>query len=164
MAAKDKIIVGTIGDLEPGAPDFAKQFERFHRNPLFRGIRYGNLWGRSLDAQIAKPEFVAGLKLVADAGLVMDTANPDPALIRTMVRVTDRVPTLRVVIDHLPAVQSAIGSGGAGGVRSRLARAGGAPAGIREAFAGAAPGERPRAATDLEFYRPRLDELCGIVR
>src|SRR5207302_7329066 len=102
VAAKDKIIVGTVGNLEPGAPDFAKQLERFHRNPLFRGIRYGNLWGRSLATELSKPEFVAGLKLLAGAGLVLDTANPDPALIETMVRVTDRVPSLRVVIDHLP--------------------------------------------------------------
>src|SRR5215831_10867739 len=41
VAARDKIIVGTVGNLEPGLPEFPRQFERFHRNPLFRGIRYG---------------------------------------------------------------------------------------------------------------------------
>src|ERR1044071_8305196 len=30
VADKDKIIVGTVGNLEPGALDFAKQLERFH--------------------------------------------------------------------------------------------------------------------------------------
>jgi L-fuconolactonase len=44
VAAKNPVIVGTVGDLEPGKPQFAKQLERFHKNPLFRGIRYGNLW------------------------------------------------------------------------------------------------------------------------
>ena len=102
VAAKDTIIVGTVGDLEPGQPDFAKQLERFHRNPLFRGIRYGNLWGRNFADEAAKPAFIADLKLLAGAGLVMDTANPDPALIETVVRLTDRVPQLRVVLDHLP--------------------------------------------------------------
>ncbi|MEJ2008080.1 MAG: amidohydrolase family protein, partial [Acidobacteriota bacterium] len=48
VAAKAPVIVGTVGDLEPDKPDFRRQLERFHRNPLFRGIRYGNLWGRSL--------------------------------------------------------------------------------------------------------------------
>ena len=43
IAARDRIIVGTIGDLEPAAPEFGKQLERLHKNPLFRGIRYGNL-------------------------------------------------------------------------------------------------------------------------
>src|SRR5882724_2883242 len=38
VAAKDKIIVGTIGNLEPGKPDFRKHLERLHKNPLFRGI------------------------------------------------------------------------------------------------------------------------------
>src|SRR5689334_11230391 len=69
VAAKDTIIVGTVGDLEPGKPEFGKQLERFHRNPLFRGIRYGNLWNRDLGAELAKPEFIAGLKLLADADL-----------------------------------------------------------------------------------------------
>ncbi len=102
VAAKDSIIVGTVGDLEPGQPEFGKQLERFHRNPLFRGIRYGNLWGRNFDVEAARPAFVADLKLLAGAGLVLDTANPDPALIATVVRLTDRVPELRVVVDHLP--------------------------------------------------------------
>ncbi len=40
IAAKDRIIVGTVGNLDPTKPDFRKHLERFHRNPLFRGIRY----------------------------------------------------------------------------------------------------------------------------
>src|SRR5712692_1574548 len=83
VAAKDTIIVGTVGDLEPGQPDFGKQLERFHRNPLFRGIRYGNLWGRNFAEEAAKPAFLADLRLLAGAGLVMATANPNPALIET---------------------------------------------------------------------------------
>ena len=69
VAAKDKIIVGMVGDLEPDKPDFRKQLDRFHRNPLYRGIRYGNLWGRSLHASLDKPEFIAGLKALAQADL-----------------------------------------------------------------------------------------------
>jgi predicted TIM-barrel fold metal-dependent hydrolase len=102
IAAKDPIIVATIGDLEPGAPDFGKRLEQLHRNPLFRGIRYGNIWNRDLGEQISKPEFVNDLKLLASAGLVLDTANPDPALMHAVVRVSDRVPDLTVIIDHLP--------------------------------------------------------------
>ena len=102
VAAKDTMMVGMVGNLEPGDADFRKHLERFHRNPLFLGIRYGNLWGRDLGAGIAKPEFVAGLKALADAGLSLDSANPDPALIAALLRVTDRVPGLRVIVDHLP--------------------------------------------------------------
>lgn len=102
VAEKDSIIVGTIGDLEPGKPDFAKQLERFHRNPLFRGIRYGNIWNRSLAEQISNPRFVNDVKLLAKTGLVLDTANPDPELIHAVVRLSDRVANLKIVVDHLP--------------------------------------------------------------
>src|SRR5438128_9857081 len=102
IAQKDPIIVGTVGDLEPGKPDFSKNLTRFHKNPLFRGIRYGNLWGRDLGTELKKPAFVSDLKLMADADLSLDSANPNPALIADIVRVTDVVPNMRVIIDHLP--------------------------------------------------------------
>src|SRR6202790_4303368 len=63
VAAKDTLVVGTIGNLDPGKPEFPEYLERYHRNPLFRGIRYGNLWGRDISAELRKPEFIAGLKL-----------------------------------------------------------------------------------------------------
>jgi predicted TIM-barrel fold metal-dependent hydrolase len=106
LAKDNPIIVGFVGDLEPNKPDFRPQFDRFHRNPLFRGIRYGNLWGRDLGTSLDNPVFVEGLKLVADAGLELDTANPDPDLIRAVVRLTDKVPSLRVVLDHLPHLEA----------------------------------------------------------
>src|SRR4051794_5934366 len=102
IAAKDKIIIGTVGNLEPGKPDFRQQIERFGRNPLFRGIRYGNLWDRDLSRELSKPRFLADLRILAEAGLVLDTANPDSTLIAAIVRLTDQVPNLRVIIDHLP--------------------------------------------------------------
>ena len=105
VAAANSIIVGTVGDLEPGTPDFRKQLDRFHKNPLFRGIRYGNLWGRDLGKRLADAAFISDLKALAQADLELDTANPDVALIRDVVRLTDRVPNLRVVIDHLPQIQ-----------------------------------------------------------
>ena len=151
LAAKDPILVGTVGDLEPGKPDFAHQLERFHRNPLFRGIRYGNLWGRSLADEWRKPEFLASLHLLAQAGLSLDTANPDPTLVTAVLRLTDRVANLRVVMDHLPSIPP--------------------PNDLHE-FA-----HRPqiyvkisqvvrrvdgRLREDVAFYRDRLDTICGI--
>lgn len=161
VAAKDTIVVGTVGDLEPGKPDFRRQLERFHRNPLFRGIRYGNLWDRNLVAQLSEANFVADLRALADAGLELDTANPDPPLISAVVRLTDKVPNLRIVIDHLPQLEPAsewrAGSDLEASLRELgkriqvyvkvsevLRRVGGE---VRE---------------DLNFYRPRLDQLWQI--
>lgn len=102
LAEREPIIIGTVGHLEPEAPDFPKQLERFHRNRRFRGIRCGNLWNKDLPGRIADARFIEGLKLLADANLEMDTANPNPALLDAVVRLTDKIHNLRVVIDHLP--------------------------------------------------------------
>ncbi len=102
VAANHPIIVGMIGDLVPGSATYSKELERLHANPLFLGIRCGNLWSRDLAADVRNPAFIAGLKELSQAGLTLDTANPDPSLIRAIVDVTDRVPNLRIVVDHLP--------------------------------------------------------------
>ena len=161
VAAKAPVMVGTVGDLEPDKPDFRKQLERFHANPLFRGIRCGNLWGRNLSEQLGNPEFVRGLKELSAAGLEMDTANPDPGLIATVVRLTDQVPNLRVVIDHLPHMAQPTDPQ----VKKNL------EVNLREL------GKRPqvyvkvsevlwrvdgRLRLDLDFYKPVLDQFWDI--
>src|SRR5690349_4621829 len=101
VEAKDKIMVGTVGDIEAGKPEFKKNLERFHRNKLFLGIRCGNLWGRNFTEDVKKAEFVSDMKALAAAGLELDTANPTPQMVVDLLRLTDRAPELRVVIDHL---------------------------------------------------------------
>lgn len=102
VAADHPIIVGTVGNLDPGDPDFRRHLERFRRNPLFLGIRYGNLWGRDLGEDLEKPGFIDNLHALAEAELVLDSANPDLRLLQALVRLTDRVSKLRIVVDHLP--------------------------------------------------------------
>ena len=102
VAAKHPVIVGVVGDLVPGSPSYLKDLERLHGDPLFLGFRYGNLWNRDLAADIEKPGFVDGLKALAQAGLVFESANPDPRLIGAILKVAQLVPSLRIVIDHLP--------------------------------------------------------------
>ena len=161
IAAQDQLIVGTVGNLEPGKPEFPEYLERYHRNPLFRGIRYGNLWGRDIGLELNKPEFIAGLKLLADAGLVLDTANPRPALIASMVRITDKIPNLRIVIDHLPQLDPPTDAAALkeyeGNLRE-LAQRPQAYVKISEVLRRV----QGRVPADLNFYRPRLDSLCEI--
>ena len=161
IAARDTIIVGTIGDLEPGKPGFGKNIERFHRNPLFRGIRYGNLWGRDLTAELSKPDFIADLKVLAGAGLVLDTANQNPALIAAAVRVTDLVPNLRVVIDHLPQMDPPSEPEALHAYHADLRELGKRPQ-VYVKISEVLRRVDGRVPTDLNFYRPRLDELCDI--
>lgn len=105
QAANHPIIVGMVGDLIPGTTSYQKDLERLQANPLFLGIRYGNLWNRDLAVDAQKPEFLPGLKMLADRGLVLDSANPDSSLIRAIARVADQLPALRIVIDHLPTAR-----------------------------------------------------------
>ncbi len=105
VAQRDTIIVGVIGNLEPDKPEFAEYFDRYRKYRLWRGIRYGNLWGRDPAKQAENPIFIEGLKLVADADLVLDTANPRMALLESMLKISDRVPNLRIVLDHLPSFE-----------------------------------------------------------
>lgn len=159
IAAKDDIMVGTVGHLVPGTEDFRRGLERFHKNRMFRGIRYG--LGRQGGKEFDQPDFVADLKSLAEADLVLDTANPSVALLADVVRVSDRVPNLRVVIDHLP--QMVPPADGAARVSYDASM---------KAFR-----DRPQIfvkvsevlrrvdgtiPTDTAYYRPRLDEIVDV--
>jgi L-fuconolactonase len=161
VARNAPIIVGTIGNLEPGAADFGKQLERLHKNPLFRGIRYGNLWGRDLGNEISKPRFIAGLKLLAGADLVLDTANPTPALMRAAVRVTDRVPNLRIVLDHLPELKLPEQPAARKACDADLRALAGRP-NVFAKISGIVRRVDGRVPLDVNFYRDRLDHIWDI--
>jgi predicted TIM-barrel fold metal-dependent hydrolase len=103
----DPLFVGTIGDLEPEKPDFVELLDRHRKNPLFLGLRCGNLWGRRLSAQARDRKFLDGLRHVAEAQMVMDTADPSMDLLEGVLRVSDGVPNLRIVLDHLPGFDPA---------------------------------------------------------
>jgi L-fuconolactonase len=158
VSQRDTIIVGVIGNLEPDKPEFKEYFDRYRKHPLFRGIRYGNLWGRDIVKQAGNPAFIDGLKLLADADLVLDTANPRMDLLESMLTISDKVPTLRIVLDHLPNFEPTPAE------RPAYDRA-------LEAFA-----KRPQVyvklsailrrvdgnvSTDVNSYRERLDRLVA---
>ena len=158
VAQTDTMLVGVIGNLEPDKPEFAEYLARYRKNSLFLGIRYGNLWGRDLTKQAENATFVAGVQRLADAGLVFETANPRIALLEAIVRITDKVPDVRVVLDHLPGLIPT--------------------AAEQKAYEGllAELGKRPKifcklssvvrqidgqVSFDVAIYRDRLDRLVG---
>lgn len=154
IAKNETIVVGTVGNLEPGRDDFRKELDRFRKNPLFRGIRFGNLWGKDIGDVLGNAQVIGDLKALADAGLSMDVANPNPRLMESVVRVTDRVPTLRVVLDHVPQMDPRTAEGS---LRELVKRP--------QVFVKGSSVLRRvdgRVPEDLEFYRPRLDELFGM--
>jgi L-fuconolactonase len=160
VAQKEDIMVGTIGHLVPGTPDFRLNLDMFHKNPLFRGIRYG--LGRQDGKEFDNPLFVTDLKALADADLVLDTANPSVALLADVVRVADRVPNLRVVIDHLPQMVSPTESAERTSYDASMKAFRDRPqvyVKVSEVLRRLDDNSIP---TDLGFYRPRLDEILDV--
>jgi predicted TIM-barrel fold metal-dependent hydrolase len=101
--APEPFFVGMVGMLEPDKPDFAQTLDRYRKNRLFRGIRYGKLWGFDISNKAGDPAFIAGLEYLAATGLPLDTANVDLDLLKTCILLNDRVPDLKIVLDHSPA-------------------------------------------------------------
>jgi L-fuconolactonase len=157
LAEKEPIIIATVGHLEPEAPEFASQLQRFHRNGRFRGIRCGNLWNKDMAARIADAKFISGLKLLAEANLEMDTANPNPALLAAVVRLTDKIHNLRVVIDHLPIDPPADAA-----LRAQLQNSYRELAGRPQVYIKVSSVPRRvngRVVEEASYYRPALDQL-----
>ena len=50
-----------------------------------------------------KTDQVANLKLLAQADLALDTANPSMDLMQANVLLADAIPSLRIIMDHLPS-------------------------------------------------------------
>ena len=159
VAERDPIIVGVVGNLEPDKPEFAEYLDRYHRNTLFRGIRYGNLWGRDIAKQSTNPIFIDGMKRLADADLVLDTSNPRVSLLEAALRISDAVPSLRIVLDHLPsldpdAAEQARYDAALREFRSRRQ--------IVVKLSEVIHRVNDRVSTELAAYRARLDLLMGV--
>jgi L-fuconolactonase len=100
-------MVGVSGSLDPGQSYFGQYLNHFHRDPLYRAIRasrFYNSVGSGDDGKVAlKPDNVTNLKLLAQADLALDTANPSMNLMQANVLLADAIPNLRIIMDHLPS-------------------------------------------------------------
>ncbi len=101
----EPMIVGMVGNLDPSKPEFREYLERYHRNKLFLGIRYGNIWpGHDIVAQVRNPDFIANMKFFAQTRLTFEAANPRLDLVEATLRLAEKVPDLRIVLGHLQAL------------------------------------------------------------
>lgn len=98
LAQRHPMIVGLVGRIEPGAPGFARSLERFRKNPLFLGIRVGT---GVLHDRLTRPAFTDDMKRLAQAGLSLDVVGA-PTMLPDVLTLTQRVPNLRIILDHLP--------------------------------------------------------------
>ncbi len=152
------IMVGAVGNLRPEKPEFAEYLDRYRKNKLFLGIRYGNLWGYDIGAQSRNPTFLDGLKLLEQAGLVLDTANPRPELMETVLRISDRIPGLRIVLDHVPSLLARLDAPARNAIEPTFREL----SHRKEIYVKVSEVikiENGQAVTDLRAYKPTLDYL-----
>lgn len=156
LAAKDPIIIGTVGHLEPSKPGFERDLDRFHENRRFLGIRVG---GKSLSAENAQADFIRDLKKLAGAGLEMDAIG-GPAILLDVVRISEQVPKLRIVINHMPfdAPENPNTRALYQNALRELARR---PQ-VYAKVSGVLRRKEDRLVEDASFYRPSLDELWDV--
>ncbi|MGD0888742.1 MAG: amidohydrolase family protein [Acidobacteriaceae bacterium] len=103
VSRDNPIMVGVSGNIDPGSNDFAKYLNHFHRDPLFRAIRSSRFYTSDGGKVALNPAQVANLKLLAQADLALDTANPSMNLMQANVLLADAIPDLRIIMDHLPS-------------------------------------------------------------
>lgn len=102
------------------------------------------------------------MKALAERGLTLDSANPDLSLIRAIAGVADRVPELRIVIDHLPSAPIPTEQAARNEYWSllhHLAQNKNVFAKLSEVIAARSEAKKPVSPT---FAKDRLDELWGI--
>ena len=99
LAAAHPLIIGFIGHLPVGTPEFVHHFERFAANPIFRGIRIG--------ADVMKQDFDrvrSDLARLAEKNLTLDCLC-NAAMLPDIVRLAQALPDLRIVIEHVAQVR-----------------------------------------------------------
>jgi predicted TIM-barrel fold metal-dependent hydrolase len=98
LAQNDPFIVGFIGNLELGKPEFAKHLQRFGGNPIFRGLRLG---AKALAQGLGQKDFENDLARMNERQYALDVVGP-AAMLPDVIMVARLAPRLRIVIDHLP--------------------------------------------------------------
>lgn len=101
LAARDKFLLGLVGNIKPGRSEFGAELKRFAANPLFRGLRIG-VWEKSPLAEDAS--VVRNLTLLAERDLALDVLT-GPDNLSAVAKLAATVPDLRIVIDHCANVR-----------------------------------------------------------
>ena len=159
VAQQDDIMLGVVGNLQPEKPEFPEYLARHAKNPLFRGIRHGNLWGYDLARMVTNRAFMRGMKLLAEADLTLDIANLSVPLLEAVVRVSDHVPNLRIAIDHLPGLEpTPTTKAGYDRVLKEL----GSRDNIFVKLSSVIHRINGNVESDLKTHRPRLDNLRAV--
>jgi predicted TIM-barrel fold metal-dependent hydrolase len=147
LAKDNPEIAGFVGHLDPGKREFRDHLIRFRRNELFRGIRIGE---KPLHDALEDPAAMADLHRLADSDLALDVLGNGP-LLPDVAKLSDRIPNLRIVIDHLPFDSPPGALRELRGRKQVFAKV----SGVVRKVNGSVP-------DSADFYRKQLDELWSV--
>jgi L-fuconolactonase len=98
LAGTTPLVAGVVGWVDFEAPDAAARVRQASRRPGLVGLR-PMLHDLADDRWVLRPAIEPALAALADTGLALD-ALVRPRHLPVLLELTDRHPTLRVVIDH----------------------------------------------------------------
>jgi predicted TIM-barrel fold metal-dependent hydrolase len=155
LAARDPFIVGVVGNLQVGHPEFATRLKRFAADKRFRGIRVSS----SLVKEHVERGEWGDFQRLSEANLALDV-NGGPDTPAILARLAPRVPDLRIVLNHIGNVRISADAPPADW-RTGIAAAARQPnvfCKISALVEGAAR-DGQSAPSDLDFYHPYLDAV-----
>ena len=161
VAAKNPSVLGIVGNLTPGKPEFAGHVKRFAANKMYRGIRINH---GALKTGLDQPEFLADIRRLAEHDLELDV-NGGPDMPADVARLAEKLPDLRIVINHLgnvdidggPAPQAWVAGMRAAAKHARVF----CKVSALVEHAKPKSGEQ-KVPEEVEFYRPILDAIWDI--
>ena len=143
------LIVAYVANIEAGTPEFRVSLTRFRKNPLVRGIR---VFDEKFVAGVSQPAFMEDLKRLADADLSLDAiGETDTKWLPALLTVAEKVPNLRIVINHMPEAPPAWKAEQIGAL-AKHPQVCCKVSGVLKTVGGKVP-------TDVASYRAALDQL-----
>ena len=101
LAERHPFIVGLVGNLPVGTPEFAGHLTRFCQNPRFRGLRVSH---GALQTGLENKAYLADIRRLSEHDLELDI-NGGPDMLSAVAQVAKLFPELRIVINHVANVR-----------------------------------------------------------
>ena len=153
LAENEPFIVGFVGNLDIGAPDFEGNLERYAANPLFRGVRL-----RGVDiGEVVTGGDLANIEMLAAKDLSVDLLSSPDAL-PGVTALAAKIPELRIVINHVAGVPIDGKAPDAGWVEGMQMAAANPHVYCKVSGLVESTKDEP-APTDVAYYAPTVDVL-----
>ena len=153
LVKDDDFYVGIVGNLHPAADDFAKNLNRFAKDPRYVGIRIRN---NEIKFELTD-QVIKNLKLLAERDMTADFLVGTASL-ETIDKLATEIPNLKIIIDHC-AGYSADGKA-VDEKWQRNVEAAAKHENVYCKFSGMLEHAKQKPAPeDVEYYQPMLDVL-----